>query len=699
MVFKKESITLHPKLIKACVLATSLGALPTLSQSAFATDPFGSVYGEEEFITIATGTKQNARKAPAIVTVIDQEEIAHSSARTLEELLERVAGIHVSVSAAGYTPNYYIRGIGNDFNRQALTMINDVPISLPYNGDQGVAWTHMPLSVIEKIEIVRGPGSVLYGADAYAGVINIITKNTEPMPPSIKLGLGSYNTKTISGQQNLDFHDWQLGITFEAGQTDGFDEIIESDLQSTFDQLQNTNVSHAPGPVNAARKWVDLWMQLREGNWLFDLGYQGRYDVEEVIGWFGTLDNDGYHKNEELFLSAKYSSTFANESTLSHHFSVINSILDTSISLLPEGNAVYQYGLKSQLGFKEVIARYNTAYDYPFGDKHNLRFGVNTSFSRLYDIYENKNFYADQTPTPNGEIIYQDSSDPNLFLSPVNRRNIGIYAQDQYQVNEKSEFTFGVRFDHYNDFGNTTNPRAAWVYQLSDTVTSKVLYGTAFLSPSIYQLYAKNNPVRLGNSELEPETIKTLEGSLIFQLDQDEELSINIFQNRRDSIIKLVNGQYQNDGRQKGVGLEVEYKNDITNLWSIRGNMSFVRSIDSDTNTQAAFVPQKQFFLESLWRLNPTLSINMETYFIADRARTADDVREDIPDDTIVNFSALYEPFDSEISMKFGITNFFDSETLEPTSFNPAGFTGLYFPENDMPLPGRQVFAEVRWDY
>ena len=49
--------------------------------------------------------------------------------------------------------------------------------------------------------------------------------------------------------------------------------------------------------------------------------------------------------------------------------------------------------------------------------------------------------------------------------------------------------------------------------------------------------------------------------------------------------------------------------------------------------------------------------------------------------------------------MKFGITNFFDSETLEPTSFNPAGFTGLYFPENDMPLPGRQVFAEVRWDY
>ena len=136
------------------------------------------VYGDEEFISIATGRTQPIARAPSVASVITSDDIKAIGATDLDQVLETVPGLHVSNAGAGLNPIYIIRGIQSQFNPQVLMLINGIPITNSYVGNRSQVWGGMPINNIARIEVVRGPGSALYGADAFAGVINIITKES-----------------------------------------------------------------------------------------------------------------------------------------------------------------------------------------------------------------------------------------------------------------------------------------------------------------------------------------------------------------------------------------------------------------------------------------------------------------------------------------------------------------------------------------
>ena len=138
-------------------------------------EDFMALYGGEEFISIATGVEQPLYKAPAVASVLTQKDIEQIGATDIDEILETVPGLHVARDAAGYNPIYTFRGISARSNPQVLMLINGIPITNLFAGDRNQVWGGMPVQAIEKIEVIRGPGSALYGADAFAGVINIVT--------------------------------------------------------------------------------------------------------------------------------------------------------------------------------------------------------------------------------------------------------------------------------------------------------------------------------------------------------------------------------------------------------------------------------------------------------------------------------------------------------------------------------------------
>jgi outer membrane receptor for ferrienterochelin and colicin len=143
-------------------------------------DYLAQVYGDKAIVSIATGSAQPLQRAPSTATVITAEDIAAMGAKDLDEVMETVPGVHVSRSAVFYVPIYAFRGIGsNNTNPQVLMLQNGIPINSIYRGDKGQSWGGLPLDNVARIEIIRGPGSALYGADAYSGVVNIITKNRE----------------------------------------------------------------------------------------------------------------------------------------------------------------------------------------------------------------------------------------------------------------------------------------------------------------------------------------------------------------------------------------------------------------------------------------------------------------------------------------------------------------------------------------
>jgi outer membrane receptor for ferrienterochelin and colicin len=170
----------HPKhmstIIRIVFWLLILHAVDALAQNLAREDEEAllQIYGDEEMISIATGGRRPIAKAPAVATVITAEDIKAIGATDLDEVLETVPGLHVARNFFGYNPIYTFRGIYSDFNAQALVLINGIPITNLFVGDRSQIWGGMPVEAIARIEVIRGPGSALYGADAFAGVINII---------------------------------------------------------------------------------------------------------------------------------------------------------------------------------------------------------------------------------------------------------------------------------------------------------------------------------------------------------------------------------------------------------------------------------------------------------------------------------------------------------------------------------------------
>ena len=148
-----------------------------------------------EEITLATGTSTPIRTAPAVASVITAADIERRGATTLDEALEAVPGLHIVPSGLDRLSTIYsIRGIHTRLNPQVLLLVNGIPYNSPYNGTRWPLF-RMPVAMISRIEVVRGPGSAVHGADAFAGTINVITKDGQEVDGT-KTGLryGSFQT-------------------------------------------------------------------------------------------------------------------------------------------------------------------------------------------------------------------------------------------------------------------------------------------------------------------------------------------------------------------------------------------------------------------------------------------------------------------------------------------------------------------------
>ena len=145
--------------------------------NAFADDEEALIelYGDEDVISIATGSAQPISKAPAVATVITAKDIKEMGATDIDEVLETVPGLHVSRRAANYTPIYTFRGIYATENPQVLMLVNGISINNLFVGDRSQVWGGMPVENISRIEVIRGPGSAVYGA--WLGMARPLTLN------------------------------------------------------------------------------------------------------------------------------------------------------------------------------------------------------------------------------------------------------------------------------------------------------------------------------------------------------------------------------------------------------------------------------------------------------------------------------------------------------------------------------------------
>jgi outer membrane receptor protein involved in Fe transport len=698
-----------------------LALLPAvaLAQPSPEEEELAELYGGEEFVRIATGVAQPVSKAPAVASIITADEIRALGATDIDEVLETVPGLHVARSALGYNPIYVFRGIYSDVNPQVLMLVNGIPLTNLYVGDRSTAWGGMPVEAISRIEVVRGPGSAVYGADAFAGVINIVTKSPEEIQ-GLSLGAraGSFDTQAGWLQYGGRRGELSYGAVIEAHRTDGQRERIAADAQSFLDAVSGTGASLAPGAVNLHRENLDARMELAYQNLRFRSGAQIRRDGGLGVGVAQALDPAGAVGSDRFNADLTYDNP-----TLTDHLGLklqgstlfTSQEVDEDLRLFPPGSRgpfftplgapifpPFPDGIIGNPELWERHYRFNATTLYQGFRDHRISLGTGYHYGEVYRTEETKNFGIDpatgQFILPGSPLV--DVSDtPLVFLPEGRRENTHVFLQDIWHFARDWELTAGVRYDHFSDFGDTTNPRLALVWSARRNLTFKALYGEAFRAPSFSETRVQSNPVSLGNPALKPEQLKSYELAVNYQPTFDLTLDFNVFHYRWDDAIQFVadpgagTRTAQNAGEQTGYGAEFALSWEATEALTLTGNLAVQKSQDQLTGEDAGNAPEHQSYVRADWDFLPGWRLDVQAKWVASRNRVFGDPRSDIGDHLITDLTLRNRQWLPNLEFALLVKNLFDDNAREPSL---DGDPVPLIPD-DLPLAGRAAFLEVRY--
>ena len=434
---------------KRCMPAAALLLLG--AHSAFATEI-------DPFIITATRTAQTADETLASVTVITRNDIERQQARSVQDLLRGVPGINITNNGGpGKATSVFLRGTESD---HVLVLIDGVKVGSATLGT--TAFQHIPIEQIERIEIVRGPRSSLYGSEAIGGVIQIFTrKGGGPLRPFFSIGGGSYRTYNAS-----------------AGVSGGGERAWFSLSASGIDTEGFNACDGKPSPGGA-----------------------GCFTTEP--------DKDGYHN-----LSGSLRAGYRFENGLEVDAHALRATGDTEFDggFVNESESVQQV-LGGTIRFSPSDSWQLTLVAGRSRDESdNFKDGT---FQSRFDTerdtisVQNDLFIADSHLLTLGVDYQDDRVDSTTAFAVSSRDNKGLFAQYQHAF-AAHKLQLSLRRDDNEQFGNRTTGGAAWAYALAKDLRLTASYGTAFKEPTFNELYFPG----FGNPNLHPEESRSFELSL-----------------------------------------------------------------------------------------------------------------------------------------------------------------------------------------
>ena len=650
-------------------------------------------------VSIATGTDKPVFQSAAVTSVVTASQIKAMGATELHEVLETIPGLHVSIQANTYDYIYTMRGIRNGTNSQVLVLLDGNRFSVPYQG-RSMIGLELPVENIQQVEVIRGPGSAMYGADAFAGVINIITKKAKDIEGTTIGGrIGNWDTQSTWAQHGSHWAGWDVAASLQYQHTNGDDQrIINADSQSQIDSLLGTSASHAPGAMQTQFESWNAHLNLQRKHW--DIGFWA-FNAESGTraGAAAALDLQGIGNAEQYMGSIRFSTEdwFQDWEFLAHASYLYSDFQTNEFQAFPnntrlpigkDGNidfkcltptdkeclTLFAQGVKDMQGRTQQVPSFEFSGIYKGFKNHRLRFQTGFRYEEI-KTREIKNFgpgvIRGKPPATVYGAMTEVTGTRYVYLPDTSRSIWSLAIQDEWQIARNWQLTAGVRFDHYSDFGATVNPRVALVWDINEQLTSKLLYGRAFRAPNFSEQGNANNPVLLGNSDLDPEIINTIELAFDYRPFQSLRTGVNLYYYAIEDLIEAVpigSGSFmaKNQGDLEGYGLEFEWNWQLHEQFFISGNYAWQHAHDKDTDFDVAGVPEQQLYVAALWEFMPRWSLQTQLKWIGERKNMLGDNRKNLEDYETVDITLRSEKILGHLNLAASVRNIFNKHAREP---------------------------------
>jgi len=638
-------------------------------------------------ISIATRSPLPVQKAPAIATVVTANDIRIMGARTLVDVLERIPGI-------GVTRNHYsvyaidIRGLKAIRQNKVRFMVDGHTINMPTVGESFWAFEDLSVEQVERVEVIRGPGSALYGTNAFSGIINVVTKPGIAINGTqVSAGGGSFETGRANILHGRRYGEFDVMASLTYASTEG------AQLEVTSDALGRSGITD-----DWARGW-DGTFKVSWKNFVFNSRYTTR-DSGPYVGVTNVVNDDTELMSDQFFADLSYSTAISEKWNMNARAYYDFADITFKWQVFPPGTALsplpahfFPYGVYGTPGFKNQIYGVEFGSDYAITDTNTVTAGVVYEYSKQYDITHHTNF---DPITFINLGAYQDISSWGNWNIPEDRTNIAAYLQDEWMIKDNLSLTLGLRYDHYDDVGDSTNPRIGLVWEMIEYVDLKLLYGQAFRIPTFDELYSINNPASVGNPKLEPEEMTTYEVSLVYSPDNKPLITATGFYNQFTDKIDLVptgipgmlEFRNTNDATIYGVELDARYRfQDI----EVYGNYFWNQPENDETGEPLPDVPEYRLNLGFNFWVAEWGKGNLHILHVGDTPRTVGDIRDNHDAYTVVNANFILMNFFQSLELRASLYNLFDEEYSYPAP----PFTLA----DDYPAPGRSVFIELRYTF
>ena len=639
--------------VVAASLITLFYMIPSMAES----EPpvLDTIQGEEAMLfgdipSVFTASKyeQKITDAPARISIITGDEIQRYGHRTLVEILNTIPGFQSTNDR-----NYSLIGnrglnIQGDYNARILILIDGHRVNENIF-DSAVVDRGMIVNVdlIDRVEVVRGPASSLYGSSAFFGVVNVITKRgRDTQGTEFSVSAESHNGK----QGRLTYgmrYDNELEILISAS---GYDSKGNDQLYYPEFDDPTTNNGVAQDVDDANNK--NLFAKFIYGNFTLTAAYD-EYEKGVPTASYGTIFNNSHTRTWEghSYIDLKYQTLMSNG-------------VDVTARLFYddywyEGNWTYDYALPGDPP-DEVIFNDKTNGDWwgteaqlskEISEQHYLTMGFEYRNS-LYEKQHQFDIYG----------VYLDSNTDNYTWAS--------FLQDELRLTDELIINLGLRYDYFSSVNkNSTNPRLAVIWSPYTETNLKLLYGSAFRAPNPYEVYYQDGNTQKRSISLEPETIKTYELILEQGLDNHLNIVASLYRNNIENMIVLVTDPadnllvFVNKNEAHVIGSEVELHGHWDNGW--KGSISFCNQQAEDSvGVQLINSPRNLYKFNLIApTVDDSFSTGIELQYESGR-KTLDGNKTD--SHIITNLTVFNKQWLKEMRLSASIYNLFDKRYSHP---------------------------------